>query len=153
MSGSPDEAGRPRRREQRGEIEMLFEMVGEAVEHLVDHRVVGDGAARDPKPGEKGAAEAVAREEAVQITPGDPAVGADRAVGTAPALKTQIEHRPGEPGAAGDAEMHFIAAPRHAARDLPAGGCDEPLGAAEHSLHLEEPKPRCLAGRTFASLR
>ena len=41
MSGRPDEARRARRREQAREVEMPLEMVGEPVEDLVDHGIVG----------------------------------------------------------------------------------------------------------------
>src|SRR6266436_222192 len=147
MSRRPGEARRARRGEQRREIEVLFEMVGEVVEHGLDLRVVFDRATRGPEPCEEGATELVAGEEPVQIAAGDPSVGADRAVGPPP----KLEHRTGKPGADGDAEMHLIAPYRHAARDLGAGGLAEPLLIAERRLDLEKSEPRRRTRRAFAA--
>ena len=56
MSGCPRETRRARGGEQRGDIEMPFEMIGEPVEDGLDHRVVGDPPrlARRAGPGTRG---------------------------------------------------------------------------------------------------
>src|SRR5260370_32566109 len=104
-------------------------MIGEVVEDALDQRLVGD-AAFCSQPREERTAERVAGEDPVQVAASDAAVDADRAIGVAPRFANQIEHRPGEPPALGDAEMHLVAAYHCAAGDLAAGGLGGALLAA-----------------------
>src|ERR1700732_4774489 len=103
-------------------------MVGETVEHRLDHLVIGDRAGRGAEPHEKGAAERVAAEQPVQITARYPAIGADRAVGAS----IELDHWPRETRAGRHAEMHLVAAHRRAGRDIAARDLGEPLAAAEY---------------------
>ena len=59
-------------------------MVGEAVEHPLDHLLIGDRAGCRAEPREKGVPKHVAGKQPVQIAAGNQAVGADRAVQAAP---------------------------------------------------------------------
>src|SRR5262249_45238221 len=98
---------RPRRGEQRVEIEALFEMIGERIERRFDRRIVLR-LALGPEPGQKRMPESVAGEQPVQIAAGDPVIAAHRAVGTA----VEAQHWPRESRSGGDPEMHLVAAYR-----------------------------------------
>src|SRR5690349_14533676 len=99
MSGCPRETRRARRGEQRGKVEMPFEMIGETFENAVDYRLIADAVttaavALGAEPGQEGAAEPVGSKNPVQVTTGDAAVGADRAVRPS----AEIEHWAGKAG-------------------------------------------------------
>ena len=88
---------------------MGFQVFGEVVEDTFDPGLVGDAAGRAvAQPAEEGMAEAIRREEAVQVTAHDPAVGRDRALGPA----GKIEHRPREIRPPGCPDMHFVTVDR-----------------------------------------
>src|SRR5690348_3729998 len=128
---------------------MPFEMIGEAVEHIFDHRLVFDRVSSRTEPCEKGAAERIAREQPVQIAAHDAPGGAERAI----RMAIQFEHWALESSSRRHPQMHFVAPYRHASRELAALHLREPFVAAEHGLDVEQPEPACFAGQAFAALR
>jgi hypothetical protein len=138
----------PRHRQQCRQIEVILEVVGEHVEGMVDQRIISDDTGPS-EPCQKYLTIRVAGEQPVQIASGDAAIGADRTVG--PAAET--EHRPRQPCAAGDAEMHLVAVYRGAAGQFDAGRRGETLVATQNGLDIEQTHSRRFTRRALTPVR
>src|SRR5262249_5135587 len=101
---------------------------------------------------EDGAAEAVGGKEAVEIAPGDEAVGALRALRPRRRAVAEPEQRAGGRCPGRRADLHLVAAHRLAGGEIDAAYLAQGLGVTEHGFDLDEAEPRRLAGGAFDTL-